>query len=80
MNNLHFLSPCRDNSALNMLVGKEKVNHEHVSILCSTQVGSQLVRLVCVSAIYTVKSFQVAGHHMTSVNNISIEKPTYIPR
>ena len=26
-----------------MMVGKEKVNHEYVSLLCSTKVGSPLV-------------------------------------
>ena len=28
-----------------MMVGKEEVDHEHVSLLCSTQVGSPSVSL-----------------------------------
>ena len=37
-----------------MMVGKEEVDHEHVSLFCSTNVGSRLVRLVC-----TVNRFKI---------------------
>ena len=43
------------------MVGKEEVDHEHVSLLCSTQVGSPLISL-CVTTSFIILIKQIVTY------------------